>query len=95
MNTVARPEAFSLIGFGKRLGLAIIVTVVSTIILTGVGAPETLERAIVFGAAVTAAFVGSYPPGTPHRWGKSVLAWGAHLVFFGGGMLLVNWWRGV
>ena len=94
MTTATRPEGFSLSAFGKRLGLAIVTTLASVLLLAGAGVPETFERAITFGAAMTVAFVGSYPPETPQRWRKNAVAWGAHLVFFTGGMLLVSWWRG-
>ncbi len=95
MTTATRPEGFSLNAFGRRFGLALIVIVVSTLLLTVLGVPGAIVRAISFGAGMTVVFAGVYPPETPHRTRKNATSWVAHLVLFGGGMLLVSWWRGV
>lgn len=78
----------------KRLGLGVLVSAISVVLLLIAQIPGELARASGTAAGMTVAFAGTFPRGTPNHRLKNTLLWGAHFVLFTGGMLLIARWRG-
>ena len=90
---IATPGRVLLRDFALRLALSLLVGLAAMLLVVAVQAPVSVARPIVKGGSIAFMVARIHPPGTPNRWRKSALSWGAWTLYLAVTLPLVDrWW---